>query len=156
MELQEVYKEAEKDFLDAGIYPGPILRVEWSTRMTMAMGKTIKRGPIFIIRINEALKNDPKALRDVLAHELAHTVEGCMNHGPNFKAVAEKMTKYGYEIETYFDESKYENLQPKKPKYLIECEGCGRKVGRYRKSKFTENLWRYRCGECGAPFRRIY
>lgn len=39
-----------------------------------------------------------EAMENILLHELAHTCAGCMNHGPKWKAVVNRMNEHGAKV----------------------------------------------------------
>lgn len=62
-----------------------------------------KEGKYFyIIGLNTdfvATQKNAKAIEDTIIHELIHTIEGCFNHGKNFRFWANKINNlFGYNI----------------------------------------------------------
>jgi hypothetical protein len=98
---------------------------------------------------------DPYRVADVLVHELCHTVAGAMNHGVNFKKVADAMHlvpsagKAGYKATTHGDAFK-QAFQP-----IIDSLGeypHGAMSISTRKVQGTRML-KAMCGACGYTIR---
>lgn len=115
------------------------------------------KGLCFEIQINaELLKDelDDMAAKNTIAHELIHTVEGCMNHGPKWQAWGRKLDVFGYNIQrtTSAEEKGIAADSLAGYKYIITCNGCG-SIARYtRKSKVVTKLMAGSsdcyCGKC--------
>ena len=92
-----------------------------------------------------------KIIKETLAHELCHTMKGCMNHGPDFHRNGNIIFKnFGYKIDTTADEdaSRYFNsLLPEHP-YMLQCVSCDKKFYQDRLSDPVKNPGRYKCA-CG-------
>ena len=113
----------------------------------------------FSISLNPCLFADgvnEDIIIQTLLHELIHTMDGCFNHGKNFKYYARIINnKYGYNISRTTDSSKFGVELPKrKNKFEIVCNNCGA-VWHYKKStRFVQCVeqdggQRWTCG-CGA------
>lgn len=123
-----------------------------------------QRNGAFAINISKRLLMDDvelKSLEDTVLHELLHTCEGCLNHGPKWKMYAAKVNRtYGYNIKRCTS-SQEKGIVPdpvvarEDMKYLVRCKSCGRLVGRQRKTHFVEHCECWRCGVCGGNFERI-
>ena len=109
---------------------------------------------------NELIKKgiNLKAFKQVVYHELIHSISGCMNHGHNFKKYANKINCiYNTDIERT---TSYENLgiknadEIKNIKYIIKCNDCGQLIKRSKYSKLVANCSDYICG-CGGKLTRI-
>jgi predicted SprT family Zn-dependent metalloprotease len=97
---------------------------------------------------------------NTIIHELLHTVQGCMNHGENWKREANKVNRvYGYNIKrcSSAEEKGVEPIEniPQAIKYQFKCKDCGKVYSRTRASRFTKNWQRYRCGCCGGQFTKV-
>lgn len=98
---------------------------------------------------------DDQAAKDTIAHELLHTVEGCMNHGRYWHKLAGLVNARcpGYHVQARTSaEAKGIRITYK---YLFRCTGCGVTAGRHRKSAFVEHYDKYICAKCGGKFERI-
>ena len=105
------------------------------------------------IGINKKLIGEDFEIEKTMAHELIHTIPGCINHGPNFKRYAELINRHypKYNVSTYYtsDSDETENIANiKKPKYVVTCENCGVKTYFYRKCKTLDILSRCTCKKC--------
>lgn len=113
---------------------------------------------IYDITISESLLQDDvddQATKNTIAHELLHTIDGCMNHGPYWHKFAKLVNQRcpGYNIKGRTSaEDKGIQIEYK---YQFRCTGCGIVVGRHRKSKFVEHPELYLCSKCGQKFRRF-
>lgn len=89
----------------------------------------------------------------VLAHEVLHTCRGCANHGARWKAYAHRLNEvYGWGI-TRADS--FEGLgvaDRREVKYWVVCTGCGKRLGRMKRSPLVDHPERYRC-RCGGRLR---
>lgn len=110
-----------------------------------------------IISINHVLldeQNNDVGLINTIIHELLHSVEGCMNHGAKWKALAEKVNAaYGYNIKrtsTADEKGVLEESIMKEGinKYRIICLKCGKCTYRTRACIITKHPDRYyhKCG----------
>ena len=99
-----------------------------------------------------------QAKRDVIAHEIIHTVTGCFNHSPLFKVIAAQLNgmRLGYYIQTKFSYSNYDNLERperKLAKYAVVCQICGKQITRMKKSRVITHPEKYRCPYCGGKLK---
>lgn len=124
-------------------------------RAKTRFGSCKKLGSIYIIELSHLLLHAPAfSCKQVLAHEVLHTCNGCRNHGARWRSYAYRMgNAYGYDIHRV---DSHENLgidNKPKPKYIIVCAQCGQTFERVRASKLTEHPERYRC-KCGGTLSR--
>ena len=151
------------DMLDSiGVRYGNIIDFTVNTTAKKRWGQCRKVPGGYEININAVLldeRNSEDGLMNTILHELAHSVDGCMNHGANWKAVANKIfIDLGYNIkrtDSAEDKGVIESTRKIEYKYQFRCKGCGKIVGRCRASRFTYNYQCYRCGYCGGHFERI-
>ncbi len=111
---------------------------------------------------------EERILRDTFAHELIHTIDGCMNHSKLFKYYASFVNaKLGCRVSSTFSVDLYPALSPADKKvldlrakhqtqyqYQVQCVDCKTTFNRQRKSKLVEHPERYRCGLCGGKLKR--
>lgn len=93
------------------------------------------------------LKCDDKQIKNTLLHELIHTIDGCFNHGDNFKKQAEIVNKlYGYNIQRSSSCQEFKNQL--NFKYEVCCTNCGAKNKYFKKTNIVKypNLYRCACG----------
>ena len=94
--------------------------------------------------------------KEIILHELIHTLPGCFNHGEHFKAVARTLNmKYGYNISRVASSSSVACLAPQEHKYEIQCPVCGKIFYRDRMSDFVKNPQNYRHHNCNKELVRI-
>lgn len=152
--------------LDAiGIQYAKSIRWQVNTRAKKRWG-LCERHPngVYTISISFRLLADDVAddgAINTIIHELLHTVEGCMNHGVNWKREAEKVNRaYGYNIKrcSNADEKGVEPIEntPQVIKHQFKCKDCGKVYNRMKESKFTKNWKNYRCGCCNGEFIKIF
>lgn len=142
-----------------------------SSRLYSCLAKTGKRktpqskyGYITVNANYIAHHSNPDNFHSTLAHETIHTLVGCYNHGPNFKAAGEKLASVysgivinrltcdpGY---NKFARSKktYVPKEERKYKYKVVCPKCGQIFYRERLSKLIKSPEKFRCGRCGGQF----
>ena len=150
-----------------GVKYGNIIEFTVNTRAMRRWGqcKAVPGG--YSININYVLldeRNDESGLINTLLHELLHSCMGCMNHGENWKRLAEKVYReYGINIRRTSDAAeKGVNTEVMRRgsgmsiRHKYVCEGCGQVITRYRESKFTKNYKNYKCGICHSDFKEIF
>ncbi len=155
--LLEVAAEA----LRAGVPISDRIRkkVKINTRAKSRFGMCIRENGVYTIELSAMLLTAPEhSCRQTLAHELIHTCEGCNNHGPLFRAYADRMNKaYGYAIRrtNTAEEMGVEKAGTEKTvHYILQCESCQAQIKRSRYSSVVAHPSRYRC-VCGGRLRRI-
>ena len=124
--------------------------------------ETVSSG-VFDISISEILLDDnidDQLCKNTIAHELLHTVEGCMNHKQHWKKLANLINEQipVYNIKrTFKPEEIGIEVSKRKPiyHYFFKCKGCGVELKYQRKGKFVEHPERYYCRHCGNKFERI-
>ena len=158
-ELNSLLQEAIGEVEAIGITTGKIIPSIELTRATRTFGKCrLIKDNTYTIYISKYFLNNPTAeIKNVLVHEVLHTVKGCMNHGNKWKVLANRMnSKYGYNIKrtsNYILNS--EEANQIKRQYTIKCQGCGQTIYRQKKSKLVTKPHLYRCGKCGGKLELI-
>lgn len=101
-------------------------------------------------------------LKSTMAHELLHTIPGCMNHGPKWKAEAARVNRYYPELKISRTCSMSEfgiDSQERKDKYIVKCAKCGREWKYQRKPQIWEwvgrNISPYTCPCGGCKFEGV-
>lgn len=111
----------------------------------------------FKIEISKfACDADEKEIKDILAHELLHTVEGCYDHGQKWKYLAKQLKPLGYDVTARTSYEKVGVDDPRSEKaynYIIQCQKCGQVIYRQRKCNLTEKTKYYRCARCGGKLK---
>ena len=159
----EIYALDCMDKLDQiGIEYGNILEVTVNTRAKNRWGQCKKVPGGYTININSALldeRNEEAGLINTMFHELLHSCRNCMNHGAEWKRLANKVYQaYGYNIKrTSSAADKGVELETRNItyKYTMKCTCCGQIIQKQRMCDFVKNTWRYQCGICKGKFERI-
>ena len=150
---------------NAGINPGKIVEVIPNTRAKSRWGQCKRVNGGYSININVDLldeRNDYVGLENTLIHEILHTVDGCMNHGINWKRAADRIkTVYGLEIKRVSSKEdkgvayKREAIRNEPVKYVLKCLDCGHEYKYQRAAKAVKFPERFRCGHCQGRFELI-
>ncbi len=113
----------------------------------------------YLIEISEmVLAGDAAYTKQVIAHEILHTFPKCMNHGKEWKRLANIVnSSLGYTIDRLADRNEFvasigEEAYFSRYKYKAECQGCGAEIYRMNRSKFIQNPQRYYCSKCGGKY----
>lgn len=84
-------------------------------------------------------------LAETIRHELIHVhllnERGDPGHGDAFREWADRL-ETGVRCERFAE-----------PNWIVECENCGGRLHRYRRSKLVKWPGKFRCGECGGDLR---
>ena len=150
--------------LDAiGVQYGNVISWEVNTRAKNRWGQCRYVGnKCYSINITNRLLADnlpDEAAKQTIVHELLHTVNGCMNHGPNWKREADKVNRayphYNIKRTTSYDEKGVEPPKPREPKYIVRCPSCGHEWKHFRMCGAVEYTNLYTCSKCGVHLERI-
>lgn len=125
-----------------------------NSRAKTRFGSCKKLGDMFIIELSSLLLRAPEfSCRQILAHEILHTCNGCRNHGARWRSYARRIgNACGYNIARV---DSHENLgieNKPTPKFIVVCSSCGNSYERVRASKLTQHPDRYRC-RCGGKLK---
>lgn len=158
-DLNKLANECIADLLSAKMRLRTVRNWKIGTKRKNLWGlcETVGNG-VFDISISETLLQDDvddQAVKDTIAHELLHTVEGCMNHGRYWHKLAGLVNARcpGYHVQARTSaEDKGIQIEYK---YLLRCTGCGAIAGRHKRSRFVEHPEFYLCSKCGGKFERI-
>ena len=170
--LYTMAKEIKEQIAECG-YPeieNRDIRYELNGRFKKTLGRTRIGYGRYLISINKTLsQTDPDAVKNVLAHELLHTINGGMCHTGEWKKAAGKMNyRYGYNITRVEDGENAPNYKEvrnkeRQAKYIVKCLHCGEEYKYYRKGDIVKILQSGKktnltCGECrydGVDFQLI-
>lgn len=163
--LHQITSKCMDELEAIGIELGRVENVIVNTRAVNRWGqcKRLASGG-YEINISSRLldENVPEiSLKNTVIHELLHTCRNCMNHGAEWKYLAQKVNRAypQYNIKRTASSEEY-HVQTasvvRKPKYAYECIKCKKQIFRYRESEFTRNVGNYRCASCHGKFQRIY
>jgi predicted SprT family Zn-dependent metalloprotease len=160
--LNNIYDEAVEKVLAANIplEPEKITKVSLNTRAKKRWGQCSKLpNGNYEISINSELVNQSEeGTLNTCIHELIHTINGCFNHGEQWKIYANIInSKYGIDVKraSTADEKGIEEVILKIDyKYILQCEKCNHEFKRTRRSQFVDHPESYRCS-CGGKIKRI-
>lgn len=146
-------------------YSKNISSITVNNRLSRALGRCMRNGGTFRIEIagkTAADTTDIGFLKNVIVHELIHTITGCFNHGYKFQYYANEVNqKLGYHVTTSSSAEDMEaaGITPigyQTAKYALVCKKCGKTVAyRQRWCDLTANPGNYRHGGCGGDLYTI-
>lgn len=161
--LNKLFNEVLEDFDALGIEYGKIVEITPNSRAQSRWGQCKKRPNGYYININVALLADnisDQGAKETIAHEICHTIKGCMNHGEKWKHYAQLLSVFGYNIKrtnSAADKgiSAEAHIASKNYKYEVYCAKCGtttpyQKKGKVITTLLTQKYHGYRCGKCGS------
>lgn len=125
-----------------------------------ALGKCKNQDGQYKIYLSRYAMNDEKQIEATLAHELVHTIYGCMNHGVKFKKYAAIVyDRLGIQVDTRASKEQAEisgitDAKINHAKYVIQCQECGTKIYRQKRSNLVLHPERYRC-KCGGILKLL-
>ena len=169
-DLNKLFDECKAELDSIGIQYGNVVSIEVNYRAKKQCGlcREVRIGRTwednrYSINISSFLLADDvpdEGTKNTIIHELLHTCKDCMNHGGNWKRLAEKVhRKLGYNIKrtSSCEEKGLEGviIKPQEYKYVFRCQQCGQEVKRKKKSKFTEYYTNYSCGLCVGKFKKV-
>ena len=114
----------------------------------------------FTIQLNKLYCDNcaEKEILNTIMHEVIHSLKGCMNHGPKWKQIANKINDlYGYTVSRTASYSDYTKVYEKyrNNKYLLVCNNCKyewhyKKQTKLRKLLISKKPYFYTCPYCGG------
>ena len=160
----QMYAKECMEYLDViGIEYGNIIEFVPNTGATKRWGQCRAIPGGYSINISTVLldeRNDEEGLINTIIHELLHSCKGCMNHGENWKRLANKVYReYGLNIKrtsSAAEKGVIEETRPIKVKHKFVCKGCGQVITRQKESDFTKRYDRYTCAVCHSHFEKIF
>lgn len=163
-QVQQIFKSMLKEFdkygdeldFDSYYVENSINWLAKNNRRTL--GRCKYENDVYRIFLNPNMLNfeddGEKVIRNTLAHELCHTLPGCMNHGPKFHKNAAKIKQLmGYTIDTKADEdsSAYFDRYLPQANYMIKCDYCGNEIYKNTIGDAIKNPGGYKCSLCHSP-----
>ena len=159
---ESLLQDLIRQYLDLGL-PVPSDKINRSiryTRSTRNLGScSLNRTTgLYTISLSAYAMKDEKEIRATLAHELVHTLPGCMSHGTRFHAYGSIVEHHlGIPITSRADRESAEksgitDARMAKARYKIICNDCGQAIYRLRRCKLTDYPESYRCSACGGRF----
>lgn len=132
---------------ESNIKIGKIADIKINTRAKKRWGLCSYTSNGFIIEISSTLLQDDvsrEALMDTLMHEVLHTVDGCMNHGKQWKHYANLINlKYGLNIKTTTSAAEKKIEENDSYNYIIACPKCGYQWKYIRMSRCVKHPERF-------------
>lgn len=165
-DLQKLFNECKKELDDIGIKYGNIVKLEVNYRFKKTWGQCSyvnKNENKFKIEIAAKLLQDDIddiSTKNTIIHELLHSCKDCMNHGNEWKRLANIVNKKypQYNIKrTTSNKSKGIEYEDKDFNYILECKKCGNKLYFSKMCKriiYAENGYLIHLN-CGGKFKRI-
>lgn len=158
--LEKIYNEVLNDILSLNISYGNIKKISvkegdfadvaWCNR-TQRKTFGIVISTTFEIEICRWLLEDDvpiQSLKNVIAHEILHTCEGCFEHTGKWKEYALYMNRtLGYQIERTTRNLDLGNYKPQY-KYTVKCSFCGEIIQRRYETKVIKHPDKYLCPGC--------
>ena len=150
-ELNIMLANAIEQVKSAGFKVGQTDPNVYLTRATTQYGRCTKLpNGSFKISLSKFFKDNPEQeVIETLVHEVLHTLEGCQNHGVDWKASAFVMNqRFGYNITTTSSTPMARESEIAY-KYVIKCTNCGSIIKRQKKSKLVTHTNEFKC-KCGG------
>lgn len=158
-EIKDTVKKCFEMVYDVGIDLGDIYKITINKRMYSSLGRCKRSGDYFEIEINPALLDSPKIdLEDTILHEMIHTVDGCWNHGAEWKRNAKIINdRYGYSISRcgITEACRKRRAEHSPYRYAVECPVCGHQWKFERWCKTVANPNHYKCTKCNARLKAV-
>lgn len=162
--LKRIYDVCVNEVTALGIETGYIAGIEINHRAQNRWGQCRLRNGVYYINISARLLEDDtdiKGVKETVIHEILHTCKGCMNHGTEWKRLANKVNRaYGYNVsrtksceELGIDSKQYREERNMVARYKIVCDKCGAACYRNRASDFVKHPEWYTHTNCGGHFK---
>lgn len=158
--LDKLFNECMNEAKAIGLKPGNIVGVTVNTRAKNRWGQTRYSNGVYSINISNRLlaeELDDMVAKNTIMHEIIHTCPGCMNHGENWKRLANRVNAaypdYNIKRTTSCEEKGIEAPEPRAYRWEIYCKSCGKKWNYKRLPKCAQYPSNYRCfcgGEIGV------
>ncbi len=156
-QLQMLVNEVLEELRGIGIEVPQKITYEINPRLRRALGRARRIGEnTFIVELSkDTMQVGGTYAKQVLHHEILHTMPGCMNHGKKWQAWAHRINReLGYDISRCT--SGKEVIEPlgkekymERYKYRLKCTRGGNEIYRMKASNVVQNPDRYRC-KCGG------
>ena len=148
MRVYELFHEVQDELKDLVPYRS-ISPTVYTTNSKRSLGRcrafSLQNGMFMIYISKYLLECSEELIKNVLAHEIIHTVSGCFNHGYRFQYYVNLVNyKLGYNIGVKYKDDEFNPPY----KYKITCLKCGAVFYRYRVGK-----GKYRHGLCKGELK---
>lgn len=122
--LHELYREVQNELEGLVPYSKQIIPNLGELNSKRVLGRCSVEYGTFKISLSKYLREcSEELIKNVIAHEIIHTVSGCLNHGWKFRYYADLVNrKLNYDIEV--KNTKKEFNPPHK--YKLTCLKCGK------------------------------
>lgn len=164
--LYKLYEEVKQELEVIDIPINKVDSIKVNNRMSRAWGickrtRNTRTGSIsgYRIEISERLLNESipdKSIKNTICHELIHTIDGCFNHGDEWKSwgrfISDCYVQYkGVDNRrtSSADKGFTEEVVLNTSKYAFKCKSCGYILSKNRVSDFIRNYKLYGC-KCGG------
>lgn len=145
--VNKLFQEVKKELFGVLPYRYTVPHIQIKNYKS-CLGKCKKvREDYYVISLSKYLLDcDFQLIKNVIAHELIHTINGCFNHGDNFVRYVNLINKLfpHYKIELRNTDKQFS--QNIKYKYKITCLKCGSVFYRNRLCKNHGLLSHAQCG----------
>lgn len=160
-DLRKLYQECLKELDDIGIKYGKISIIKENSRLTRTWGYC-KRLPYpshswednrYEINISSRLLSDDVDdvhVKDTIIHEILHTCKNSLNHGAEWKRLANIVNEHypQYNIKTRTSSSEKKIDDDIEFKYIIECSSCHHQWKYRKKTKVVKFCEALKCPLC--------
>ena len=143
--VYELFYEVKNELKDLVPYSKNLSPSLGELKTKKTLGRCYSMYGMFRISLSKyLLECSEQLIKNVIAHEIIHTVNGCFNHGYNFQYYANLVNyKLGYKIEVRNTNKEFNPPH----KYKLVCERCGKVYYRDRlNQRYVANNV-YRCGK---------
>ena len=154
-----IYEECRTQLKRIGIETQDDIKLVVNSRAKSRWGMCIMRGHDITIEVSSRLLDDNVpdiSLKNVMIHELLHSITPGMHHGYSWKVLAEMVNRLypEYNIKRSASAEEYGIKEESNKEWVAECKSCGNQIHRQRFSKVIANPSRYRC-RCGGKLELI-
>lgn len=116
-----------------------------------------KKSYFYKIQISKIfMEISPDKVKNTMMHELIHSIDGCMNHGPKFQYLASLVnSNFGYNVRTHSDVPEYSKYlnNTKQYKYKLLCNTCGKEWLYEKAGKIVKGMLK-NPNYCRCPYCR--
>lgn len=163
--VQSIFVKVKSDLIRLGIPVSesicPVVKISKAKRQWGSCKMSKKQNDYrYCISISYSCFDEPnyvEFIKNTMAHELIHTIDGCFNHGTKFKYYSLVVSNIGYTVVTK-SESSIEKTPDEKfngAKHILKCTVCSQLYYRYRFPKDKNYINRIVCGKCRGKLIKI-
>jgi len=162
-DLENLASQCQAELLSIGIRCGEVSKWVINTRAKKRWGlcRQLSDGT-YEIQISHRLLSDEVsdiAAKNTIIHELLHTCPGCLNHTGKWLQLATmvnlRLPMYSIKRTTSAEEKGLQSgVDVHAYRYILQCQQCGKRILRHKKSVVIEHPEHYRC-VCGGKLTRM-